>query len=111
VINWTPVTPLSDEPQDLAYWEPWQPKIGDRVRVRLSGECLVKGPAMSAETGKRYLCDGHPEWENGVTGVVSVCRSGRCDGFSRHKVVVEFAHPDGRPWMGHFAACELEKIS
>jgi hypothetical protein len=35
---------MSDAARDLGrvveYWEPWTPKVGDRVRVHLSGECL-----------------------------------------------------------------------
>jgi hypothetical protein len=45
-----------------AVWEPWRPEIGQRVRVRISPECvLVDGDGTVFH---------HAEWHDGVTGVV-----------------------------------------
>lgn len=41
-MAWEAVTPLTDDPENAAWWAPPALKVGDRVRVRLSGECPVK---------------------------------------------------------------------
>jgi hypothetical protein len=114
VTNWTPVQPLSDEPQGQAYWEPWTPKIGDRVRVRLSGECNVSGPVRETPSSPIVHGPGHPAYQNGIEGTVTFCDP-KCTGggahATGHRVRVDYLHPSGWLHHGHFAACELEKIS
>jgi hypothetical protein len=113
VTNWTPVQPLSDEPQDLAYWEPWQPKIGDRVRVRLSGECNVIGPGREDPFSPVASAMAHPAHQDGVVGIVTQCHSACTGGGAHavgHHIRVEYLHPRGWRHMGHFAACELELL-
>lgn len=99
-----------DMPPD-AYFEPWTPKIGDRVRVRLSGECQysvrlgTSGPAIQ----------GHSAGEDGVTGTViewplaAWMRVGQ-----GHDFAVEYDGPiesEGLTMRGaEYAACELEPL-
>lgn len=59
-------------------WEPWSPKVGDRVRVRISAECV---PAMPLDSVfARAGCVHHHRAEDGAIGTVdrvdSVSRSG-----------------------------------
>lgn len=42
--DWQPSPVLIDEDLDRPY-EPWRPRIGQRVRVRLSGECQFVYPS------------------------------------------------------------------
>lgn len=32
------------------FWEPWQPKVGDRVRVRVSSECQQHPHSIDVDT-------------------------------------------------------------
>lgn len=80
--EWVEVQPLVDDAEQRAFWEPWSPKIGDRVRYRWRPECPgVYGllgddqghpPAFDRQVGRvydiltdvvvhRYMCDfsGH----------------------------------------------------
>lgn len=41
------------------YWEPWQPAVGDRVRVRLSGECGRMESGRYVHTHIMPGADGH----------------------------------------------------
>lgn len=50
---WEPVEPLTDEPADAAFWAPQEFRVGDRVRVRLSGEC------QTFHLGSGHAHDGH----------------------------------------------------
>lgn len=62
------MTNFFDQPPD-ALWQPWQPKPGDRVRVRLSGECRAELPPECA--GRLYgLVFAHEGIPDGVTGTV-----------------------------------------
>ena len=121
-INWTSVAALTDEPQDQDFWEPWQPKIGDRVRVRLNGECRFETSGFNryGVPSKRYPT--HREWENGKTGTVIPCRFITSHGFCSHAsdgrghwIVVQYDivedHPDINTIAGHYAAVELEPIT
>lgn len=49
-------------------WEPWLPQVGDRVRVRLSGECRIE------HDGEK----GHPAVIDGATGVVTTLHAPLC---------------------------------
>ena len=61
------------------YYEPWHPQLGDRVRVRLSGECPVTPPeaefkpeSFTASVMREidWPEKGHPEQLDGVEGTV-----------------------------------------
>lgn len=106
---WEAVTPLVDEPAQQAYWHDF--KVGDRVRVRLSGECRTTGPGVRVEQ-PNLVVEGilHPDWVDGVEGTVGTCPHSKCDGFNGHHIVVLYPAPNGMSWMGHFAACELELL-
>jgi hypothetical protein len=119
VTNWTPVTLLSDEPQDQTFFEPWQPKIGDRVRVRLNGECRFETFGMNRHGILSERKPSHREWEDGKTGTVVLCRWIAEDGYCLsdrwgHGIVIEYDTEVNRPDIfakaGHYAACELEPL-
>src|SRR6266487_7134336 len=68
------------------YYEPWKPKLGDRVQVRLSGECQDRprefehaheGSPLSswyrdAMRAIAYPDSGHPAAIDGVVGTVDL---------------------------------------
>jgi hypothetical protein len=91
-------------------------KVGDRVRVRLIGECALKPTPGSYF--ERIGQIGHPEYENGVTGVVTaVGRRGDYLSDQGHTIDVDYdvpcrpLLPSGR-WMGGGTYCaqELERL-
>ena len=89
-----PPPPLEDEPnahRTPVYFEPWTPQVGDRVRIRLSGEGEYDDLA-------RHL--------NGQEGTVSGC-SWRCP--QGRKGYPYSLIETGLFWW--FAAIELEPIS
>lgn len=126
--EWTPVEvqPLVDNQEQRQWWQPivsalsdWEPKVGDRVRVRLSGECQQDGYAGSLKQNILVSHVGHYPSEEGVTGTVVVCAYIERDGFcieESHRVVIKFdtAFKDMVPGVaiqrGHYAACELELL-
>jgi hypothetical protein len=60
VTDWVAVEPLTDTPEQAAYWQSWE--IGDRVRYRFQGECPgVYGLVAPV---------GHPPEYDGMVGVV-----------------------------------------
>lgn len=96
-------------------YEPWQPKIGDRVRIRLNGECMkahhdhCAAGKVEARTGRPL---GHPMFLNGREGTVS-----GFDPNNRQRGHPYIVHFGARfEWLGeswtaeHFAAIELELI-
>ena len=50
--------PLEDDEPDNAPWEPWSPRVGDRVVVRLSGECQGADLATGRRFSHARQCDG-----------------------------------------------------
>jgi hypothetical protein len=54
-------------------WEPWRPEVGQRVQIRLSGECQHEATSVhlvtGVEMGRAY---GHPADLDGRTGQVGV---------------------------------------
>jgi hypothetical protein len=72
------------------FWEPWVPKVGDHVRIRVTGECPTREPIALELDGAVAVVDlvvghGHPAINPG------------------HRF--GFALADGR--LGMAAACEL----
>lgn len=68
--QWTQVSPWFEEPSEMKVGRVWTPKVGDRVRVRLSGECLATAEPDSVATRM-----GEPRWHrdapsDGFTGEV-----------------------------------------
>lgn len=53
---------------DSLPFERWMPKVGDRVRVRISGECGVQGGSLSP-ISKAGVTAHFPD-EDGATGTV-----------------------------------------
>ena len=96
-------------------WEPWLPKVGDRVQVRLRGECPHTLDLKWGHTGCHMPC------ANGATGVVGGIGQ-RSDATRGHRYTVYFNepvrchndHPDLRhncyAMEGHYAAIELEPL-
>jgi hypothetical protein len=98
--------------------EPWRPKVGDRVRVRLNGECRVTFTAYGAnDLIPRYSRhDGHHIAEDGQHGTVQLWPSPIASCAS-HPYFVRFDSPipmddsDGRLHGSIYAACELEALT
>lgn len=97
-------------------WEPpgmWKPKVGDRVRIRLSAECRVSPHPDS--TYARAGLPGHLAWEDGRTGEVTT--------FPLHESLVTQGHRYTVLWDaprtvngervdgGCYAACELTPLT
>lgn len=87
-------------------WEPWTPRPGARVRIRLSGECPLHDGGAMAENydGRLGVVIGpvrqppqHPDsWLSRYPGHVWEVR------FARYRL--------GGVWGAHFAAAELEPL-
>lgn len=113
-------------------WEPWVPEIGQRVRVRLSGECRVEKqlvtppPHVSDDEVRRRTFAGedvatiysvtkhhtdHPEQFEGETGTVAlVDRSEELSGHY-YRVMFDRLVQPGRYLGVDLAAVELEPVS
>jgi hypothetical protein len=94
----------------LVFWEPWQPEVGARVRVRYPGECNVDWGSVGDRLGEY---PGHPEEFDGVTGRVFQIDPH----YGAHKYAVLFDLPvavvrkdDAKARGAHFAAIELEPL-
>jgi hypothetical protein len=67
----------------VTVWEPWVPRVGQEVRVRLSGECAERWKP----TDGRPRIEGHIDEVNGKQGVViEVNRAA----FESHPFLVRF---------------------
>lgn len=104
-------------------WAPWQPKAGDRVRVRVSLECLYCCDPRFQACYERALAD------DGRTATVYDVGHGECSclfdeeppsaAHVAHDVWVTWderrpyddAFLEGVPFDAHFAAIELEPVS
>jgi hypothetical protein len=90
-------------------YEPWSPKVGDRVRVRLSGECRWdRDGAAEDDPSHDAILDGQlgtvveidrPAWHRGHDYFVAldVCPCGE-------------PREEGEPCCEWFAAVELEPL-
>jgi hypothetical protein len=123
----TPQEALAAElDREPAYWEPWTPKPGDRVRVRVNAECLYCVDIRFPECYERALAD-----DDRMATVSSVghddCSCRYVDeppdpAHMAHDVWVKWderrPYDDPVPRVGewecpfdaHFAACELEPL-
>lgn len=80
-------------PVDAEYFEPWQPREGQRVRVRLNPEC-------------RHFEDPQASFEGRLGTVIAVLERGHRDPAHRYRVVL-----DGDVWSYWvLAAVELEPV-
>lgn len=81
-------------------WKPWAPKLGQRVRIRVSEECTaLRAAANEKETLTRY----HSRSETGMTGKVVRPTPGVWmprEGVPGHDVMVDFS-----PRSVHFQGC------
>ena len=96
-----------------AIWEPWRPAVGDRVRVRLSGECpwhelpddLVPEATGTATSGYEGVVVPFPS--DAPRDLPIVAEGG-------HRIFVEFDTPrDMGDWTlvgAFYAAIELEPL-
>lgn len=98
-----------------AVWEPWQPEVGQRVRIRLSGECPIE--YRHAEAGYdriRKVIEpvGHNPDESGRVGTVSAVQREERGG---HYYMVDYDRllwQDDMWWAGAvYAAIELEPLA
>lgn len=97
------------EQEAPTFWEPYSFKVGDRVRVRLSGECYWE--ENSRWPGSPFE-PKHPDGEHGAAGVVLQIWSRELIP-SGHIYAVDFDHgvlvdDDRFHHGGLFAAIELE---
>lgn len=89
--------------QTSEYWEPWQPTLGDRVRVQLNQEC-------------EFWAHKPESWDDGGIGIVT--RIVPLDRNAGHGYEVTFekpwpfdpADPDHQVVSSPYAAAELEPI-
>ncbi len=94
--------------------EPWQPKVGDRVRVRLSAECNLKWSTVGLSSGRDYGAQRHAPEVDGVVGSV-VEQPAFTNAPPGHPYPVRYDKP---LWVGfnhvaggNYAASELEPLS
>lgn len=76
------------------FWEPWQPKVGDRVRTNFSPEC----PAQ-------YLWHGNWAEGSGLVGTIMGSIGSACPEGHPYRV-----HLEAEPYVIWAAACELEPL-
>ena len=109
---------MLEMPSDLDRpWEPWAPRIGDRVRVRLNGECREVFKSRNKRTGDVIHDLPHAQEHNGLTGTVIERPShlpARKNGAHCFFVLLDDP-PTSSPWggtttMAPFAAIELELL-
>lgn len=113
---------IADAPPDTP-WEPWQPKIGQRVRIRLSRECDMRldPDAGVVRRGDARAGDpAHNPDEDGRLGVVErhiePGKSPSGDDSLRHghawfvRWVVPMKVGRGSYSGADYAACELEPL-
>lgn len=94
--------------------EPWDPKIGDRVRVRLNGECQVPLWRWSP-LGVQSMNETHDHREHGQIGTVNQHPDwARQAVLLGHPYAVWFDQPirinTGLLVGACYAACELEPL-
>jgi hypothetical protein len=123
-VKWETVTPLVDDDEQRTYWEPWAPKVGDRVRVTLSGECRQQFRSAQDYIGGPIVVlapttpGTHVDEESGKTGKVEFVVG---DEYAGRPVPPETSHRYGvrydtpisgrwRMWGGCYAAIELEPL-
>ena len=95
------------------FWQPWRPQFGQRVRLRLSGECERVWPCCNAED----KVVGHPEVVGGATGTVTFCPAhiNCASKYPDHPYLVRLDQtvmcPHGQAIVAaHFAALELDPL-
>jgi hypothetical protein len=115
---WEPVEPLTDETADAVFWAPQEFKVGDRVRVRMTGECRFHHMGNAHLTADYTLIDalrdgtlGGPGFmgANGAIGTIQAVS--QSDDDEGHPYLVSDAQ-SGR-WDrvdDFFAASELEPV-
>lgn len=108
----TVVGSATEEPDLDQPWEPWQPKVGDRVRVRLNGECHRRYHVMSLLGTHSDVRYGHVPEEDGRIGTVAIGPGRPSEPSHRFAVVYDVPmFSDGLPIVGGaYAAIELELI-
>lgn len=106
------------------YWQPWTPRVGQRVRVRLSGECAARQHHHDTDARRVTLGPGgHYATEEGREGVIVACTRQLCAEWRRdhwgHGVHVIYDEPfeielaDGSAAKAigqAYAAIELEPL-
>ncbi len=116
-IDWDSLTPE----QLKQPYRPWRPKVGDRVRVRLSPECDWNTRTTDMFTGRKMATGGpHDDEEDGRVGTVDQLRYeaplSEREAEETHPYAVTFDDPywsvrDRLLIQGaHFAASELEPL-
>ena len=98
--------PLGDDEPNNASWEPWTPQVGDRVRVRLSGECPYCFEGGEFDSGEE-IQDGDAVTVSRIRTELEMWEEGCSDAGLMHRYWV--LNDLGQ--MSHFAAAELELLS
>lgn len=108
---------MLEMPSDLDRpWEPWAPRVGDRVRINRSGECDMPGEPGSWKDYHKIR--GHSPTIDGVEGVIwGVMAPSLFFADRGHRFTVRFANgfvfPQQLNQTWHFdtfAAIELEPL-
>lgn len=117
MTTWEAVEPLTDTPEQREYFQSF--KVGDRVRVRLSGECQAPWGELPWRNKLGAIGrDGHLVGENHRSGTVRTCPTRDCplcQGALGHNVAIAYDESffeEGCEWPGgHYAPAELEPLS
>ncbi len=126
MTQWVQVEPLIDTHEQRSYWQSSSElAIGQRVRVRMTGECqthhLGNGHPRNAVEFAELICAGRiggPGFDgaNGAIGViVAICpaESDESPGDAMHRYYVSDASLNNRRWVDvddFFCAEELEPL-
>lgn len=65
------VDPEATSGDSGAFWEPWVPAVGQRVRIKLSAECRYGDrQRRDSAAARNGFPPGHADFEEGLTGFV-----------------------------------------
>jgi hypothetical protein len=98
------------------YWQPWQPTVGDYVRIRISPECRMDWGTPGIEKLAHARVIGHPATFTGLIGIVDIDQACYPE-WASHPYGVMFDMPipctccQEEALGGWFAAIELEPIT
>ena len=111
------MTALHDSETTPQFWEPVTFKVGNRVRVRLSGECQLEHQQDGPAHRRGHIDRGHAPEEDGAIGTVLAYRDSPSTDWvaaQGHCIRVEFDDLvviKGHPYSGsYYAAAELELL-
>lgn len=120
--SWQRIDDMDAETARRTAYEPWRPRPGDRVRIRLNGECEHRYKFAGIAGGPPVYATGVPhrlELENGRLGRVIESQQWATDeDVHAHVYMVLYDDPIPTPWLSYgqdiagqaYAAIELEQV-